>query len=218
MQPTTTSVVKSTRVTVLAAGRRSPSVGSQRWSLRLKPHTLYGWSKYLRGSWQNPVQLSKVEARGNSVIEPRSGIYVVSRNRSLNRAISRDPLGILYIGKAVNLRSRLRSFLYGSHGATGFLWTYLGVCRAILNASAETEDALQSALEAGYVRCAFVNQRSIARAEQIALFAYYRRFGEFPPLNSSMPNRWEPPTDIELEWATPMFELNGRADPLQKPG
>ena len=40
LQPTTTSAVELTRVTVLAAGRCSSSVGGQRWSLQLKPRPL----------------------------------------------------------------------------------------------------------------------------------------------------------------------------------
>jgi hypothetical protein len=47
LQPTTTSRVKSIRFSVLAAGRRSSSVGGQRWSLRLKPRPLDGGNRNL---------------------------------------------------------------------------------------------------------------------------------------------------------------------------
>jgi hypothetical protein len=42
LQQTTTSTFELIRVAVLAAGRCSPSVGGQRWPLRLKPRPLYG--------------------------------------------------------------------------------------------------------------------------------------------------------------------------------
>ena len=178
----------------------------QRCLLQLKPDPLGGSSKAMRGTWQSPLQLSAIGERGDSDLATRSGIYVVSTTRPLNRVLASDPAGILYIGKASNLRSRLRSFLYGSHGATGFLWTYPAIRRAVLCASSESEPDCQSALESGFVRCAFVAQVSLSRAEQIALFAYYQQFGEFPPLNSSMPNRWNPPTSAQLLWAAPAFE------------
>jgi membrane-associated protease RseP (regulator of RpoE activity) len=72
LQPTTTSTFELIRVTILAAGPRSPNVGGQRWSLRLKPRPLGGLCLHWKSKFLLPLFLIVLLACGANDSEQRT--------------------------------------------------------------------------------------------------------------------------------------------------
>jgi hypothetical protein len=157
----------------------------------------------LRGElWHLPVFLGKLKHDWSSLLPVAGGVYLVKTGRPIGRVLGTDPTGILYIGKSLNLQNRVWAFPYGNHSASGFLWQDPTIRMKILNASSASEEDCGTAL-AGCFTCiaAPVPEPDVDRAEHAVLFAYFRRFGEFPPLNFSAPDRWRSPTAEDVEWA-----------------
>lgn len=152
--------------------------------------------------WRPPVFLGKLKHEWASLLPAAGGIYLIKTGRPVCRALDTDPTGILYIGKSLNLQNRVWAFPYGNHSASAFLWQDSSIRMKILNASSTSEEDCGAALAACFTCIAApVPELEVDRAEHAVLFAYFRRFGEYPPLNFSAPDRWRRPTAGDVEWA-----------------
>ncbi len=132
------------------------------------------------------------------------GIYLIKASRPIQRIGGKDRAGILYIGRASELRRRVWNFLYGYHTASGFLWTHLEVARVVLDDERiRTVTDIENALYRLKVRYSTPILKSrLDRAERALMFAYFSRFGEAPPLNLSINQRWiAKPGQSDLRWA-----------------
>jgi len=131
-----------------------------------------------------------------------SGVYVILGRRSLSRAGGKDAAGILYVGRASNLRSRLRKFLRANHTASRFLGGFPQLAQIILGGRIRTRSDVEQHLGDLRVRLATpIPTHQLATAERAVLYAYLSRFGEAPPLNLSLPQRHlERPNPRDLRW------------------
>ena len=131
------------------------------------------------------------------------GVYVVRTNSSLRRVGGTDRAGILYVGRASSLRIRIWNFWKADHTASGFLWTYPGIAQLVLNGRIRTVSDVERELGKLTVRFATpVHRQQLGRAERALLFAYVTEFGEAPPLNLSLPKRWDgTPSAADRRWA-----------------
>jgi hypothetical protein len=152
--------------------------------------------------WLEPFKLCSGDEEWDSW-PPTPGVYIIRGARSVPRIGGTDKTGILYIGKASRLRFRIWAFLKANHTASGFLWTHTDIARLVLNPGICSVTEVEEYLGRLTVRCATpLHGRQLARAEWALLFSYIRRFGEAPPLNLSVPSRWDSaPSSPELRWA-----------------
>ena len=150
----------------------------------------------------DPVVLERLEADWDKV-SASAGVYVVRRRRSVPRLGSVDRRGILYIGKAGNLRERLWQFWYADHGAGWYLWRQPSLARVILSTGIRTHTDVERHLgKLLAVVAAPIARPDLERAERAVLWAYIARFGEAPPLNFSLPRRWaDAPPPEDIRWA-----------------
>ena len=155
----------------------------------------------MRARWSDSVQVKAFDDDWPSM-PSTPGVYVVRTNRPLRRVGGTDRAGILYLGRASSLRSRIWSFWYASHTASGFLWTHPDIARLVLNSRIRTVSDVERELGKLTVRFATpVHGQQLGRAERALLFAYVTAFGEAPPLNLSLTRRWaSTPSAADLRW------------------
>lgn len=132
-----------------------------------------------------------------------AGIYIIMRKKPVQRIGGTDACGILYIGKAFNLRERLNKFWNADHIASDLMRMQLPLACSVLDCSVQTEEELYPALSRLRSRVATpIKKRDLDSAERAVLMAYLLKFGELPPLNFSMRARWdEKPRKADLRWA-----------------
>lgn len=154
----------------------------------------------MRPRWSNTFSLE--EDLKQKATAP--GIYIITRGKPVPRIGGTDPCGILYIGKAFNLRERLSKFRKAGHIASDLMRMQLPLACSVLGCNVETEDELYPALRKLRARVATpMEKRDLDAAERAALMVYLLKFGELPPLNFSMRGRWdEKPGRLDLHWAT----------------
>jgi hypothetical protein len=152
--------------------------------------------------WSIPHEIGSVDDQWKTWTD-KSGVYIIRANRWIQRVGGVDKTGILYIGKAINLRRRIWRFLQCEHNASGFLWTHLEMARLVLNEDVRTTTDVIKHLRKLTVRYANkIPKRQLGLAERALLFSYLGCFGEAPPLNLNLPNRWElKPSSTDLNWA-----------------
>jgi hypothetical protein len=140
-----------------------------------------------------------------------AGIYVIRSDRPIHRIAGVDPLGILYVGKSEKLGYRLLQFWNGEHPASGFLYVDLKVASVILGTPCQDEQDVANCLSKLSVKVATpVPAAELEAAERAVLYAYLYRFGERPPLNCNLPQRWGTAPNAEaLRWAAGGLEDNG---------
>jgi len=136
-----------------------------------------------RSNWTNCGQIQK------STIED-SGIYRVrwmrgSRPIHPNRCLGRDDLGILAIGKAISLNTRRAAFV-----------------RAVESTSANHSEGKLLGILVGYStfphnvlkqlfwECRVCRTKGLAYEEELEIKRYILSFGQTPPLNCAIPNRF----------------------------
>jgi hypothetical protein len=155
----------------------------------------------VRYSWRQSFQLKTIDPDLDKLLSG-SGIYVVRRSDPVPRVAAEDPNGILYVGNSSTLRTRLTEFYRAKHSASWFLWIYPDVAGAILARSCQNQSDVLDHLGDLSVKVATpVDPSDLKDAERAVLFAYLLRFGEPPPLNSSLPERWEDhPSDEWVQW------------------
>ena len=153
--------------------------------------------------WSRDFKLGDYcESWDEKPIEP--GVYLVLSGRPINRAGGRDPSGILYVGKASDLRNRLWDFRYArqQHLAADFLSSNPDVARLVLQAELKSSEQVIAAL--GNLRARVASPLPInllAESERAVIWAYIIRYGEPPPMNSALPQRDERPEGKWLKWA-----------------
>jgi hypothetical protein len=158
-------------------------------------------SSFARWSKTRPVSL--FDKKWDSM-PATPGVYIIKTSRPIHRIGGVDRTGILYVGRTSRIRSRLWQFLNCNHPASGFLWVHVDFARLILDSRIRTvtdcENWIYKKLRVRYATPIYKSR--IARAERALLFAYMSRFGESPPLNLSINERWDAkPSPADLRWA-----------------
>ena len=156
----------------------------------------------MKTRWSDPIVVRAFDDQWDS-LPHTPGVYVVRTGRPIPRIGGIDRAGILYVGRASNVRSRLWNFWSANHTASGFLWTHPGMARLVLGGRVRTVADVETQLGRLTARYATpVHGRQLGRAERALLFAYISSFGEAPPLNLSLPKRWDgSPVASDLRWA-----------------
>ena len=105
----------------------------------------------------------------------------------LERFLTADDEGIMCIGHASNMKQRKAQFLSAIKGAGGHsemnLIDYLKTYTNFPNKFKDTN------LQYSFCECSDVTE-SINKEEKL-IKSYFKEFGEVPPLNSAIPNRYE---------------------------
>ncbi len=158
----------------------------------------------MRSAWYGPITIETLANEKVWNSSPESpGVYIIMGDRPIRRIGGDDAIGTLYVGKAKNLRNRLWAFWKASHSASGFLWTHPQMARIVLDKPIRTVTDVEKHL--GKLRARYstpIDEHYLDNAERAIIFAYIHCFGEAPPLNLSLPNRWaEPPGAQDLRWA-----------------
>ena len=105
--------------------------------------------------------------------------------RKISRFLRRDPRGLLCIGMTGNMWGRIRQFERGLSRGTGH-------SEANLLHQLEESSSLNRLISRVY-QYRFRALRTRAQAAQLEeqlIKRYLKRFGEVPPLNSAIPNRY----------------------------
>jgi len=136
-------------------------------------------------------------------IPNKPGVYIISNRNIIGRVGGDDRKGIVYIGKSINLRQRVKSFWNGNHTAGGYLYEHPVIARKIMKMRIINEKDVDKGIGKLKIRYATVtNLEELELAERALMFAYIRRFGEAPPLNLNVPKRWDRlPSSQDLKWA-----------------
>jgi hypothetical protein len=132
-----------------------------------------------------------------------AGIYVIGCGRPLSRVGSRDPAGIIYVGKSRCLRDRLWTYWEAQHEASGILWDIPQMAGALFGTHDRAVTDVDALIGRSIARVSTpIPSQDLDAAEHAVLYAYTLRFGEPPPLNATLPGRWRrAPTTAELRWA-----------------
>ena len=140
---------------------------------------------------------------GTEIVPTSSGIYMILGSSPIHRVRGKDFAGILYIGKAINLQRRIYQFWDGYHSASGFLYQHPAIANKLFEKKIRLEDDIYKNLGKLRFRTSYpIHKRSLGRAERAALFAYVKRYGEAPPLNLNLAERWkDPPPVNDIRWA-----------------
>ena len=156
----------------------------------------------LKAPWLEAIMLEQLDAEWDEM-PVSAGVYVIRRRRPVPRVGGVDKRGIIYIGKAGNLRERLWQFWYADHGAGWYLWRQPALARLVISATIRTVTDVERHLgKLSAVVASPIAQGLLDRAERALLSAYIGRFGEAPPLNFSLPQRWaDAPRPEDLRWA-----------------
>jgi hypothetical protein len=114
-----------------------------------------------------------------------------------------DNSGLLYIGKAKVLRERVHQFIRSDHNTSWFLYNHRDLAEKYLSSEIlDSEKRLLpyfGELNLKYVECE--SERQAEEVERISIFSYVKIFGETPPLNSSIPDKYSGgPSLEEISW------------------
>lgn len=156
----------------------------------------------MKSQWNKPFRLADLEPNWEKT-PTTPGVYIIMRGTLIRRVGGTDHNGIIYAGKALNIRRRLNQFWNADHIASDLLRMQLPIARAVLGCKVFTEDRLYPILSRLFVRIATpIRKHELDEAERLVLTAYLLRFGELPPLNFSMRSRWDDmPRKADLRWA-----------------
>ena len=133
--------------------------------------------------WQKLVQPASYN--GPAVYRIRlcdSGVTV-----SIKRFLGSDDDGLLCIGKASNLERRRKQFISGTTNGGGHSEAnLLHILEKVTSLSANYPNR---EYEYSYVKVNNPGEEDLLEEKHIK--AYVKRFGEVPPLNSAIPNRYD---------------------------
>jgi len=148
--------------------------------------------------WGEPFRLD-ILYDGWDEAPRKAGVYVVYTGKTIQRAGGPDKKGILYIGKSIVLRNRLYNFWYVQHPASGLLWTYPKLTQSILKVTCKNKKQVEDLIGAFKAVVATpVPKNLLNLAEKAAIYAYFSRYGELPPLNFNFPMKWTDSSDKKL--------------------
>ena len=130
------------------------------------------------------------------------GIYVISCGKSIRRLGGVDAAGIIYVGQSLCLRDRLWTYWFAQHEASGMLWDLPEVAGAIFGRRLRSSQSVDPLLGRSIVWVsAPIPRTRVDAAERAVLYSYTLRYGEPPPLNSTLPGRWTSrPSPSSLKW------------------
>ncbi|GAI36377.1 unnamed protein product, partial [marine sediment metagenome] len=108
----------------------------------------------------------------------------------ISRLFGKDKSGLLSIGQSVHLRSRIQQFYKVAKEMAGFFKHSAGdrLFLARLCASASSNNYFSNKI----IQVSFITLQSKMEAEELEerlLKCYFKKYGELPPLNNSMPDR-----------------------------
>lgn len=152
--------------------------------------------------WKEPFRLASLDDEWDDR-PSTAGVYVIQCGRPLDRVGGTDKNGIVYIGKSSNLRDRLWMYWYAEHDASACLWSDLKQAARLLGKKSLSKKQLEEALGSFTARTATpLESRYLQIAERATLYVYAQAFGELPPTNFAMPDRWGiKPNDRWMNWA-----------------
>jgi len=152
--------------------------------------------------WEKPFRLNTLDENWG-VAPSYPGVYIISLNRKIPRIGGIDKSGILYVGKSKSLKNRLWEFWNADHDASSYLWDNQRIAAKILGLKRVSLKQFENRLGDLKTRIARIPRSELASAEKALLYAYAMSYGELPPLNFSLPKRWEEKPDAKLlQWAT----------------
>ena len=130
------------------------------------------------------------------------GIYIIKREKPIQRIGGMDKNGIVYIGKASDLAVRLNDFWNAVHPASATLWEIIPMAKIYLGNQITNSKNIISLLSQLLIKVALpIKGYQLDEAERSVFFAYLWRFGELPPLNFSIPGgRWENQSVEGIAW------------------
>src|SRR6266481_5537601 len=82
--------------------------------------------------WSKTVRIDLFDEKWERM-PATTGVYVIKISRSISRIGGVDRAGVLYVGRASWLRSRVWRFMNGDHQASAFLWMHLDIARIMLD-------------------------------------------------------------------------------------
>lgn len=153
-------------------------------------------------AWREPFFIESLDDEWEAA-PSTAGIYIIGCGRPLSRVGGLDPAGIIYVGKSICLRDRLWTYWEAQHEASGILWNIPQIAGALFGTDVCTGAEVEPLIGRSVARVSTpIPPNNIDAAERAVLYAYTLRFGELPPLNATLPGRWEEvPTTDELRWA-----------------
>jgi len=80
----------------------------------------------MKAEWSKPKPIDKI------LPPSKPGVYLIMRKKAIKRIGKVDRKGILYIGQAYDLKSRLRLFRKSEHIASWFLYGHPEVAQFVL--------------------------------------------------------------------------------------
>jgi hypothetical protein len=123
-------------------------------------------------------------------------IVYAKRPVRIPRFLASDRRGILTIGKTSKMETRRRQFIRGLDGNWGHSEAEL--LHMIRRAASLPRSIAKGALE--YTQAPIPEHIDLDRIEEVLMKTYAREYGEPPPLNSAIPNRyssWDYSEEIE---------------------
>ena len=142
--------------------------------------------------WTNWIDLDWID--NNSILYQWPGVYQIRLTNKqghpfhIPRFLSIDIDGLLVTGESVNVAARLKEFLKASegksyaHSTAERLYLIRYICK------------LDNSSYKGYkfqYRCKRMKDKTEAEAhEEELLKGYFKQYGELPPLNSEMPDKY----------------------------
>jgi hypothetical protein len=106
---------------------------------------------------------------------------------SLERLLKVDDQGIICIGETGNMKRRRAQFLSAINGANGHSEMNLVY---YLNEYTDFKKKFEDA-KFQYCFCECTDKAESKSEEEKLIKVYFKEFGEVPPLNSAIPNRYE---------------------------
>jgi hypothetical protein len=158
----------------------------------------------MKAPWSSYFQLKDLDEEETwDGIPPKPGIYVVKSGLKIQRLAGSDDNGILYIGKSLLVKNRIWDFWYIQHPASDMLWQYPKLAATIFKKPCRTTKRVENLVGDLYVRISTpIPRGQLDEAERAVLFAYFDKYHELPPLNSSLPERWGKEPRVNLRrWA-----------------
>ena len=157
----------------------------------------------MKSNWSELVRIKTLETNWDK-FPTTAGIYIIRCGKDIHRAGGLDRNGILYIGKSLKLRNRLWQFWYLNHPASWFIWKNPKIAKTMLGKNYSNKKNIEIQLGELFLNTASpISSKVLSAAERAVLYAYAYKFGELPPLNSSLPDRWaeRASSEADLKWA-----------------
>lgn len=152
-------------------------------------------------SWFQSLPLSQA-VNSSSEYKNQSGIYVLSSNKLIPRAMGEDKAGILYIGKSKNLYSRISGLRTSNHNATWYLYNNRKLAKFYISKDipSNKNEGMSKYVESLIITLVKDSPES-GDLEAISLLSYVQLYGESPPLNNALPKKWDyEATEQDVNW------------------